>query len=130
MQGARTTQGGMSQARRGRMQRHEIMAISGHAMLKELVRYTAARRSGAARAQCDGADHSDAGSGKQEGVGMIERGRYLAAGALLVMTLLGSSPGLPHASVVRTSPKANSTVEAPPDVAIFFSEKVVAAPDA
>ena len=61
---------------------------------------------------------------------MTERRRYLAAGALLVMTLLGSSPALPHASVVRTSPKANSTVEAPPDVAIFFSEKVVAAPDA
>ena len=61
---------------------------------------------------------------------MTERRRYLAAGALLVMTLLSSSPALPHASVVRTSPKANSTVEAPPDVAIFFSEKVVAAPDA
>ena len=37
---------------------NEIMAISGHTTMKEIVRYTIAGRSGAARPQCDDADGS------------------------------------------------------------------------
>ena len=42
MQAARAAQGGMPKARRGRMRGKTVMAISGHATSKELLRYTKA----------------------------------------------------------------------------------------
>jgi methionine-rich copper-binding protein CopC len=53
--------------------------------------------------------------------------------SLALMALLGAgpSPARAHASMIRSSPQANATVKtAPQQVALYFSERVRAAPDA
>jgi methionine-rich copper-binding protein CopC len=50
--------------------------------------------------------------------------------AALMLLLVGAQPALPHASMIRASPPANGTVNAPREVSIMFSERIKPSQDA
>jgi len=55
----------------------------------------------------------------------MRTGSYFALAAAAV--LAGASPAFAHADVVRSTPAANATIEAPARVTLTFNEKIVPA---
>ena len=56
---------------------------------------------------------------------MMRIGSYFAFGAAAL--LAGTSPAFAHADVVRSTPAANATIDAPRQVRLTFNEKIVPA---